>query len=187
VIKLLAEGAGDEGLGVATLAAVAAGQIDLRRANFRRGHIETLAGVETLGLANGHSGGQAIGRSVGRNLAFLVATDHACAGNPRNRTGGVFSSVDSRLGSDAGLVAEILDSGAGALEVGTDIARLFIEPAHDAAEETRTLGFLRIFLGRLLRECQRGAECDRTREQAGSGHVSLVRVRNSIDAHGRSM
>ena len=125
---------------MAVRAAAAAGQIDLRRANLGGRHVDALAGGEALGLAHGIGRDHAVGRAVRRDRAFLVTGDHAGAGEPRDCAGGILGGFDGRLGGNAGFVADILDPRAGALEIGADPGRLFVEPVRDIAEQATPLG-----------------------------------------------
>ena len=116
-------------------AAVASGQIDLRRANLGGRHVDAAAGVEAFALAHGIGRGHAVGRAVRRDLAFLVTVDHAGGRDPRDRAGGILGAFDGRLGGNAGFMAEILHLRAGILEAGADLGGLLVEPVRDIAEE----------------------------------------------------
>ena len=67
---LLAEHAGNESLGVAAFAAGAAGQIDLRRANFGGGHVQAHAALEALRLAHASAAATQSGAPLGATLHF---------------------------------------------------------------------------------------------------------------------
>ena len=110
---LLAEGAGDEGLGVAAGPAATARQPDLGRADLGGGHVDAAAGLEAFGPAHGIGGGPAVGRAIGRDPALLMArkrTGSTADGHDiGGALGGVLGAVDRLAGRDAGLVAELLD------------------------------------------------------------------------------
>ena len=135
-----------------------------------------LPDVEALRLAHGGGGDHAIGRAVGRDLAFLVAGDHAGAGDARDRVGGVLGAFDGRLGGNAGFVAEILDPRAGVLETGADLGR----PARSnqcamLPKKPRLLGRGGRGVGALLRQRQRGGQQNRGRANAGQQRDSRQR------------
>src|SRR6185437_15868744 len=183
----LAERTGDEGFGLALGSVRAAGQINLGRTGLGRGHVDALAGLEALRLADGIGGGDAIGRAVGRDLADLVTADDA---GWRVFAGDAFGGVVGRVrrvgGSDAGLVSEILDALADVAVHGLGAIDLPVEPFAGRLEEPRLvlLGFrwLLSFRRGALRHCRQRQQ----RQKAGADErrQAMMSTGNS-QPHGR--
>src|SRR5579859_7970398 len=142
-----------------SLARVAARQIDLRRADVRRGHVEAGAAVlETLRFAQRDRGGDAIGRAIGSGLALLMAAHDAGAGQARNRGRGALDVVDRGAGGDARFLTEILELVARAGNACVKIVRRLVPPAAERAKKSLRFGWCR--LGSILGSRQPRAQQD---------------------------
>ena len=109
-IGLLAERAGNEGLGVASGPAAAARQIDLRRADLGGGHVEALAGCRSPSPCTWRwRRPRNRARHLARARISRGRVTTRAVGSARDRVGRILGGVDRRPGGNAGLVAQILE------------------------------------------------------------------------------
>src|SRR4029077_41900 len=106
---LLAEGAGDEGLGGALGAGRAPRHIDFGRTDVCCRHVDALPGLKAFCLAHNVCSRDTVGSTIGRQLAFFMAAHCTGRRDASDSTRGIFGALDRRFGRVARRTVEAIN------------------------------------------------------------------------------
>ena len=184
---LLAKSAGNECVSGTPGPTRSPRQVDFCGTNLGRCHIEALAGREAFRLTYCVSRGNAVGRTVRRQLAFLMTTDGACRWNASHCIGSISGAFDRRFRSVARSAAETFDPLTRVLERRAHVCGLLLKPTADGCEKAFALLRFLIRSGLFLRDgqrryqhqsgCKQKSECKRSRARIG------MKGQSPFDAH----